>query len=91
MKITRWPSHVTTPRRSPARNPYTTSEDAAQCAALQTEEVEPWLLGDTELLDGSPGRPGRVTDMQRGFSHFVLPSLYNATTATRSTEEFTGA
>src|SRR5688572_18808516 len=29
MKITRWPTHVTTPRRSPARDPYTTSEDAA--------------------------------------------------------------
>lgn len=28
-KITRWPSHVTTPGRSRVRNPYTTSEDAA--------------------------------------------------------------
>ncbi|HVD89208.1 MAG TPA: hypothetical protein VNB91_09985, partial [Jatrophihabitantaceae bacterium] len=28
-KITRWPSHVTTPRRSPAKSSYTTSEDAA--------------------------------------------------------------
>ena len=28
-KITRWPSHVTTPRRSPARTSYTTSGDAA--------------------------------------------------------------
>lgn len=81
MKITRWPPHVTTPRRSPARNPYTTSEDVTVIAAAIGMQAPVSAQPADPGPPPSPGASsaaynGRTIDLSKGWQGAVACNVY---------------